>query len=145
MTYTIIEAVQDLMRYVETLVFGLIILLLGPASLLAGPILMCDPYPTTGLQPTKFVVELDGIAHDVLPEQYPDGSSRLRYDLGEIADGVHTAKVRAVSSAVKSGPRLESAWVVISFRKTGTQIVRIKDETEKLQPTRTFDYLKDKR
>ena len=132
------------MRYRETFVFGLIILLLGPASLLAGPILMCDPYPATGLQPTKFVVELDGIAHDVLPEKNPDGSSRLRYDLGEIADGVHTAKVKAVGSAVKSGPRLESAWVAISFRKTGTQIVRIKDETEKLQPTRTFDYLKDK-
>ncbi len=133
------------MRYRETFVFGLIILLLGPASLLAGPILMCDPYPATGLRPTKFVVELDGTAHDVLPEQNPDGSSRLRYDLGEIADGVHTVKVKAVSSAVKSGPRLESAWVTFSFRKTGTQIVRIKDETEKLQPTRTFDYLKDKR
>jgi hypothetical protein len=134
------------MKCLENLVCSLIILLLGPASLLAGPVLIGDPYPLTGLQPTGFVVVLDeGTPREVPPKKYPDGTLGLWYELGEIADGVHTVKVKAVGSAVKSGPRLESAWVAISFRKTGTQIVRIKDETEKLQPSRTFDYLKDKR
>ena len=41
------------MRYMETFVFGLIILLLGPASLFAGPTLMCDPYPATGAAADK--------------------------------------------------------------------------------------------
>ena len=117
-------------------------MLLAPTYLLAGPVLIGDPSPVTELQPTKFVVVIDGVAHDVFPEQYPDGSSRLRYDLGEIADGVHTAKVKAVNSV----RGLESAEIAISFRKTGSQIVRIKDEAEKLPPTRTFKgYLRDER
>jgi len=98
-------------------------------------------------------VVLDGGAdRHVLPQQYPDGSSRLWYDLGEIADGVHSAKVKAVNSVVKSVAKagsalpLESAWVAFSFRKTGSQIVRLKDDSEKLPPTRTFkDYLRDER
>ena len=132
------------MRYPETFVLSLIVLLLAPAWLLAGPVLVCDPYPVTELQPTKFVVVVDDTAHDVLPERYPDGSSRLRYDLGEIADGVHTVKVKAVNSAVNPQSPLESAWVAISFMKTGSQIVRTKDESEKIPPTRTFKgYLRD--
>ena len=140
------------MRNMQTSFLTAIILLLAPTYLLAGPVLICDPSPVTELQPTKFVVVLDGVAHDVLPEQYPDGSSRLRYDLGEIADGVHSVKVKAVNSVVNSVVKadpaspLESAWVAISFRKTGSQIVRIKDEAEKLPPTRTFKgYLRDER
>ena len=128
------------MRYLNVLVLCLILFLLGPASLLAGPVLLCDPYPVTELQPTKFVVVLDGAARDVLPERYPDGSSRLRLDLVEITDGAHTVKVKAVNSARS----LESAEVVISFRKTGLQIVPIKGEAEKRPPSRTYKgYLKD--
>jgi hypothetical protein len=134
------------MRYIQTFLLNLIILLVVPACLFAGPVLMCDPYPVTELQPTKFVVVLDGTARDVLPEQYPDGTSRLRYDLGEIADGVHTVKVKAVNSAVNAASPLESAEVAISFRKTGSQIVPVKGDAEKRPPTRTFKgYLRDER
>jgi hypothetical protein len=138
------------MRYLDAFVLSLIILLLGPASLLAGPVLMGDPYPLTGLQPTGFVVVLDeGTPREVPPKKYPDGTLGLWYELGEIADGVHTVKVKAVKTADKSGnksaTRLESPWAATSFRKTGAQIVRIKGEAEKLPPTRTFEYLKDKR
>ena len=134
------------MRPLERLLFSLIGLLLAPAWLLAGPALMCDPYPVTELQPTKFVVVLDGTTRDVLPEQYPDGSSRLNHDLGEIADGVHAVKVKAVNSAVNAQAPLESAWVGFSFMKTGSQILRIKDDTEKRPPSRTYKgYLKDDR
>ncbi|HME43446.1 MAG TPA: hypothetical protein VKF36_10205 [Syntrophorhabdales bacterium] len=132
------------MRYVQNFLLNLIILLFAPASLFAGPVLVCDPYPVTELQPTRFVVVLDGTSRDVLPEQYPDGSSRLNHDLGEIADGVHTVKVKAVNSVANPQSPLESAWVAISFMKTGSQIVRTKDESEKLPPTRTFKgYLRD--
>ena len=128
------------MRYLKTSVLSAIILFLGPAWLVAGPVLMCDPYPVTELQPTKFVVVFDGTARDALPERYPDGSSRLWYDLGEIADGGHTVKVKAVNSV----RALESAEVAISFRKTGSQIIRMKDEAEKRPPSRTYKgYLKD--
>ena len=130
------------MRYMQTSFLNLIILFLAPHALFAGSVLMCDPYQATELQPTKFVVVFDGTAHDALPERYPDGSSRLRYDLGEIADGPHTVRVKAVNSVVA----LESAEVAISFRKTGSQIVRTKDDSERLAPSRTFKgYLKDER
>jgi hypothetical protein len=115
---------------------------------MAGPLLISDPYPLTELQPTKFVVVLDGAHREVLPEQYPDGSSRLYIDLGDIADGVHTVKVKAVNSVVSTDPKSprESAWVSFSFLKKGSQVVRIKDESEKRPPSRTFkNYLKDER
>ena len=128
------------MRYPKTAVLALIISLFAPLSLIAGPILLCDPYSATELQPTKFVVVFDGMARDVLPERYPDGSSRLRYDLGEIADGVHTVKVKAVNSVRV----LESAEVAISFGKTGSQIVPMKGEAEKRPPSRTYKgYIRD--
>jgi hypothetical protein len=134
------------MRYLERLLLSVTTPLLVPAWLLAGPMLVCDPYPVTELQPTNFVVVLDGTTRDVAPERYPDGSSRLNHDLGEIADGVHTVKVKAVNSVANPQSPLESAWVAISFMKTGSQIVRTKDESEKLPPTRTFKgYLRDER
>ena len=136
--------VGGFMRYLMRLFSNLIIPLLAPCALFAGPTLTSDPYPVTELQPTKFVVILDGTAREVLPEHYPDGSSRLRYDLGEIADGVHTVKVKAVNSAVNPASPLESAEVTVPFRKTGSQIERIRDESEKRPPTRTLKgYLRD--
>jgi hypothetical protein len=130
------------MRY--SLLLSLISILLGPAWLSAGPVLMGDPYPVAGVQPTKFVVEIDGISRDVLPEKSPDGRLFFRYDLGQIADGVHTARIKAVNSVVDKKKPKESVWVTISFRKTGSEITRIKDESEKLTPTRTFKgYLKE--
>ena len=129
------------MRY-PVLLLSLITLILAPTYLFAGPLLMCDPYPVTELQPTKFVVVFDGSAVDVVPEQYPDGSSFLRRDLGNVADGIHTVKVKAVNSIVN----VESVEVSISFRKTGFQIVRVKDDGEKIAPSRSFKgYLRDER
>ncbi len=120
--------------------FSLAVLLLRPASLFAEPTILSDPYAITELQPTKFVLVLDGIARDVLPEKYPDGTSRLNYQLTQIADGVHTVRVKAVNAPHK----LESAEVSFSFRKSGQELTRIKDESDKRPPSRTFKgYLKD--
>jgi len=135
------------MRHLETLLLSLLVLLFAPAGLLANPVLTCDPYPATGIQPTGFVVVLDEVTTREVPaKKYPDGSLGLWYDIGEIADGIHTVKVKAVKAAGKSAPHLESAWTTFSFRKTGSQIVRVKEESEKLAPTRTLKgYLRDER
>jgi len=132
--------------------FFLIIMFFGPSWLYAGPMLVCDPYSKTELQPTKFVVEIDGKSQEVDPVKSSDGRLYLRYDLGQIADGVHTARIKAVRPADDtkkskgSTESKESAWVSISFRKTGSEVTRIKDESEKLAPTRTLKgYLKDEK
>ncbi len=113
-------------------------LLLAYSSLLAGPVLISDLYSTAELQPTKFVVAVDGISRDVLPERYQDGTSRLKYDLGDITEGPHTVKVKAVNSAVNPKSPLQSAEVVYSFVKTGSRVVPVKDDSEKRPATRTF-------
>ena len=118
------------------------LLLLVPAILLAGPLLVCDPYPVTELQPTKFVVTVNGRTVDVLPEYLPDGSSYLRHDLGSLADGIYTVKVKAANTVVN----LESSEVSISFRKTESQVTRVKDDAEKIPASRSYkDYLRDER
>ena len=132
--------------------FVLIIMILGPSWLYAGPMLVCDPYSKTELQPTKFVVEIDGKSQEVDPEKSSDGRLYLRYDLAQLADGIHTARIKAVRSAADakkskgSTESKESAWVSISFRKTGSEVTRLKDESEKIPPTRTLKgYLKDEK
>jgi hypothetical protein len=133
-----------LMTRFETLFVGMTFVLLWSAWLHAGPVLVCDAYSVNQLQPTKFVVVIDGVSRDVLPERFPDGTSRLRHDLGEIADGTHTVKVKAVNSVVSPGSLLESAEIVISFGKKGSQILSIKNESDKRIPTRDFrGYLKE--
>ena len=121
---------------------NLSLFLLIPVVLLAGPVLVCDPYPASGIQPTKFVVNVNGRAVDVLPEKHPDGGLYLRYDLGSLADGIYTVKVKAVNTVAK----MESSDVLISFSKTGSQIVRVKDDAEKIPASRSYKgYLRDER
>ena len=125
-------------------VFFLVLLFFVPAWVYSGPLLVSDPYSASELQPTKFVVVFDGISRDAFPEQFPDGTSRLRCDLGDVADGVHTVKVKAVNSAVNPQAPLESADVILSFRKAGSRIERTKAESEKRPATRTLKgYLKE--
>ena len=121
---------------------NLSLFLLIPVVLLAGPVLVCDPYPASGIQPTKFVVNVNGRAVDVLPEKHPDGGMYLRYDLGSLADGIYTVRVKAVNAPAK----MESSEVTISFSKTGSQVTRVKDDTEKLPASRSYKgYLRDER
>ena len=121
---------------------NLSLFLLIPVVLLAGPLLVCDPYPATELQPTKFVVSVNGSAVEVLPEKHPGGGSYLRYDLGSLADGIYTVRVKAVNAPAK----MESSEVTISFSKTGSQVTRVKDDTEKLPASRSYKgYLRDER
>lgn len=62
-------------------------LLLGllPASVLAAPFLVCDPYPATGQQPTDFIVTISGIANPVVsPAIDVTGGKALHLDLGPL-------------------------------------------------------------
>lgn len=62
----------------------------------AAPFLVCDPYPSTGWQPTKFLITIDGGAVIESPAfKNPDNSVQLKYDLGSISAGSHSLTVRS--------------------------------------------------
>jgi hypothetical protein len=74
----------------------LFILAVAPA-IRAAPYLICDPYPTSGTQPTEFSLTVDGAATVTSSAQtLTDGSRRLHYDLAGIATGAHTVTYKAV-------------------------------------------------
>ena len=111
-----------------------VLLVAAPALLMAQPFLVSDPYPAKEVQPTKFVVTIGGKSVDVVPQKNTDGSSFLKYDLAQLPDGLHTVKVKAVNSALKQ----ESPEMSLSLQKTGSNVTRAKDESEKIAPSRTF-------
>lgn len=70
------------------------LLLAGLAQ--ASPYLVCDPVPTTGVQPTSYLVTIDGAAAvEVAAFRLADNSVRLSYDLSAVAVGNHTVTVKA--------------------------------------------------
>ncbi|MCU0806392.1 MAG: hypothetical protein MUC53_00110 [Candidatus Contendobacter sp.] len=61
------------------------LLLLASGAVSAAPFLVCDPYPTTGQQPTEFVVTMSGIANPIIsPAVDVTGGKALRLDLGPL-------------------------------------------------------------
>lgn len=80
----------------KRLLFALILLLGSTLTLQAAPFLVCDPYPTTVVQPTSFLVVLDGAAPvEVAAFRQADNSVRLSYDLSAVSVGNHTVTVTA--------------------------------------------------
>ena len=68
------------------------------AGFAQGPYLVCDPYPTEGVQPIEFVVVLNGTEHISQPVADGAGLLRLKFDLvGLWADGPNEVEVRARS------------------------------------------------
>lgn len=62
---------------------GWLFLVSGAAA--AAPFLTCDPYPSTGQQPTEFVVTVSGIATPIVsPAVDVTGGKALRLDLGPL-------------------------------------------------------------
>jgi hypothetical protein len=74
-------------------------LLLGllPFSVQAAPFLTCDPYPSTGLQPSEFVVTVSGVtAPIVTPAVAVTGGVAMRLDLGPLnLSGAKTVTAKA--------------------------------------------------
>lgn len=87
----------------------IVILLLIPTIAWSAPFLVCDPYPTSVVQPTYFSLVIDGgSAIQSTPEVLTDNSVRLHYDLTGIATGAHNITAAACdvwgcSSAVPFG------------------------------------------
>jgi hypothetical protein len=62
----------------------------------AAPFLVCDPYPTTGWQPTSFLITIDGGAIITSPAfKNPNNSVQLKYDLSAVSVGAHNVTVRS--------------------------------------------------
>jgi hypothetical protein len=82
---------------------------LFPVVVLASPFLVCDPYPTTGVQPAYFSIVPDGgAAIASTPELVTGGAVRLHHDMAGVTTGIHNWTVAACnewgcSSAVPFG------------------------------------------
>lgn len=94
--------------------FTILVVLLFPSLVFAGPFLICDPYPTTSVQPTEFSLIVDGGSAIISPAVTVTGGVRLHYDLAGIPTGSHTVTVKAVRIDPVWG-RLESATTPFSF------------------------------
>lgn len=74
------------------------LLFLASPTVLAGPFLVCDPYPLTAeQQPTEFVVTISGIANPIVtPFEVTPTGRRMHLDLGPLnLSGTRTVTVKA--------------------------------------------------
>ena len=69
-------------------VFGLCLV---ASTVLASPFIICDPQTNVD----EYVVVIDGSAEIVSAQDLGDGTVRLHYDLGDIAEGAHQVEIRA--------------------------------------------------
>ena len=61
--------------------------------------LVCDPVPTTAVQPTSYKIIIDGGTPIVAPVQKnADNSVQLHYDVSGLTDGAHAISVSAVDA-----------------------------------------------
>lgn len=103
--------------------FFLIVFLLIPMIVWAGPFVVCDPYLSSSPQPTIFIVVMDGgTASDSQPQLLADGSKRLHYDVGLVSAGNHTITVKACLDDPVWG-RLCSSESPFSFTRPATLVV----------------------
>lgn len=75
--------------------FLVLAMVLLPMVAFTSPFIVCDPYLPTEVQPTNFVIVLDtGSPISVVPVA-GIGGLILKYDVGGVAVGPHTVKVKA--------------------------------------------------
>jgi hypothetical protein len=70
-------------------------MVLLPIMAFASPFVVCDPYLTTEVQPTSFTVTLDAGNPVSSSPVAVTGGLILKYDVGTVALGAHTIKVKA--------------------------------------------------
>lgn len=93
--------------------------MLLPLTSLASPFLICDPYPSTGQQPTDFSVTISGITNPVIsPSVDVTGGKSLKLDLGPLnLTGTRTVTVVARNQwgvSASSSPLVFTAGVPTS-------------------------------
>jgi hypothetical protein len=59
------------------------------------PYIISDVYPATAVQPTKFVIVMDGGAAVESDPQVVTGGVRLHYDVSSVSVGTHSVTVAA--------------------------------------------------
>lgn len=94
----------------------IIICMAIPGFAVAGPYLVCDPYPTSTPQPTEFRITYGPttIVSPAVTQQ--DGSKRLYWDLAPLLPGTYNISVVAVRMDPLWGEEVSSA-VPFSFTK----------------------------
>lgn len=108
--------------------------LAGATIAFGKPFLVSDPYPKSS-KLKKFLVTIDGVTTESMPGKNSDGLAYLRYDLGNLPDGIYTAVVKAVNTK-----GAVSAPAAYSFKKTGSKIEPYTPPVpkQKRAPTRTY-------
>lgn len=86
-----------------------LLLAMLPFAANAAPFLVCDPYPSTAVQPTEFVVTISGVANPIVtPAVDVTGGKAMRLDLGPLnltGSKTVTAKARnAWGESANSSP-----------------------------------------
>jgi len=69
--------------------------MLIPSVCFSAPFLICDPYPSTVIQPTFFKVSLNGGNAVKSPVQSVTGGVRIHQDVGMAPVGLNTWNVQA--------------------------------------------------
>jgi len=83
----------------------------------ASPFVVSDPYPADAIQPDGFAVSLDnGPVVETPADRVTSSTVRFKFDVGSVASGNHTIKVKAFVYDATWG-RLESAEAVFSFTR----------------------------
>jgi len=73
----------------------ILLTILFPSVVFAAPYLVCDPYPSTDVQPTDFELVIDGGSVIISPAVDVTGGKALKYDIGGVSAGSHTVSVKA--------------------------------------------------
>jgi hypothetical protein len=103
--------------------------LLAPRPSAGEPFLICDPYPNTGDQPTRFLIVVGKLKYSVPPQWLPDRSVRLKFDLSQLPDGEHTVNVTAIDDR----NHRESDSIRLKLVKTGKKVA-VLTPPEKAEP-----------
>ncbi len=84
------------MRIILLTLLALLLVLVSTAG--ATPFLVCDPYPSTVVQPTYFLLVFDGGTPIQSPVEAVTGGVRLHYDVGALTKTNHTSTVAACNT-----------------------------------------------
>jgi hypothetical protein len=103
------------------------------------PFLVSDPYRKTEDQPTRFTILVGKLEFSVPAEKLPDGTVRLKFDLGNLPEGEQAIEIKAVNEST----RAESPPVSVQVLKKDGKVVMVptaekKPEKEKIPPSRTI-------
>ena len=91
----------------------------------ASPYLTCDPYPSTVMQPTSFVGQINGVDFICPATELADGSVTMMFDLdGFWVQGDNSFSVKATTAYGESTAASDSFIAGIPTSPTGCGVVK---------------------